>query len=143
MVPKTRPQAFQVLAVALVLISAACANKSAAVKVDASTVLVHVGEAVKVDDSTALVHVGEIVGFTLKGTTWAFHESSDPSVLRRVTSPEPTVNCAPELGCGVTDAEYTGIAPGRVVVTATRGICGGHRCVGDEGVHRFKVVVYA
>jgi hypothetical protein len=123
---QVRRTTFQLLAVALVLISTACTQKSAAVKVDGPS---------------ALVQVGSTIGFVLKGTNWTFHESSNPSVLSEVTTSESNLMCAPELGCGVTDGEYKGIAPGSVVVTATRDDCGGRRCVGDEGVHKFTVVV--
>jgi hypothetical protein len=134
-------RAFQVSAVALVLISAACADKPAAVT-SSQSVQASESAVVKIDQSKSDVRVGEILGLTMKGTTWRFLDSSNPSILRRVTIPGQTVNCAPESGCGVTDAEYKGIAPGTVTVTAVQDICGGHRCVGDENEYRFTVVVY-
>jgi hypothetical protein len=157
MVHKARWPILLVFVVALVAVLSACGQKAAevkAVKVDnlhiGTHVLLHPGKEMKVDNTHigthVLLHPGELFGVTLKGATWTFNPVSDPSVLAEVPSQagtsHPTVNCAPELGCGVTDAWYRALAPGTAIVSATQVSCiGKPTCVADQGVYRLTVVV--
>jgi hypothetical protein len=140
MAQKARWPILLVFVVALVGVLSACGQKAAEVK------------EVKVDNTSigtrVLLHPGEVFGVTLKGTTWTFNPVSDPSVLADVPSQagtsHPTVNCAPELGCIVTNAWYRALAPGTAVVSATQVSCiGKPTCVADQGVYRLTVVVVA
>jgi hypothetical protein len=138
MVHKARWRILLVFVVALVAVLSACGQKAAevkAVKVDHTHIGTHV-----------LLHPGEVFGVTLKGATWTFNPVSDPSVLAEVHSQagtsHPTVDCAPELGCGVTNAWYRALAPGAAVVSATQVSCVGKpTCLADQGVYRLTVVV--
>jgi hypothetical protein len=140
MVRKARWPILPVFVVALVAVLSACGQKAAEVK------------KVKVDNTSigtrVLLHPGEVFGVTLKGATWTFNPVSDPSVLADVPSQagtsHPTVNCAPELGCGVINAWYRALAPGTAVISATQVSCiGKPTCVADQGVYRLTVVVVA
>jgi hypothetical protein len=145
MVQKARWPILPLLAVALVAVLSACGQKVAEVKVNDTHM-------VKVNDTDigthVLLHPGEVFGVTLKGTTWTFDPVSDPSVLADLPSQAGTsheiVNCAPELGCGVTNAWYMALAPGTAVVSATQVSCiEKPRCVADQGMYRVTVVVIA
>jgi hypothetical protein len=137
MVQKARWPILLLLAVALVAVLTACGKKVAEVKLSDTPTGTHV-----------LLHPGEVFGVTLKGATWTFNPVSDPSILAEVPSQagtsHPIVDCAPELGCGVTNAWYMALAPGTAVISATQGSCIEQpTCVGNQGIYQVTVVVIA
>ena len=153
MVHKARWPLLPLFAVALVTVLGACSQMVAEVKVHetpiGTQVLPHPGT---VNDASlgtrVLLHPGEVFGVTLKGTAWTFSPVSDPSVLAEVPSQagtsHPMVDCAPELGCGVTNRWYMALAPGTAVVSATQvGCMEKPTCAAGHGMYRLTVVVVA
>lgn len=143
MVQKASRLTLTLLAVALVAVLTACGQKVAEVKVNHT-------HAVQVADTLTgpqvVLHRGEVFAVTLKGTAWTLNPVSDPSVLAVVPSQSgtshPTVDCAPELGCGVTNVWYMALAPGTAVVSATQvGCIEMPTCAAAQATYQVTVVV--
>ncbi|MFC1438829.1 hypothetical protein ABUW04_11215 [Streptacidiphilus sp. N1-10] len=75
---------------------------------------------------TVTVTVGSTVDLVLHSTYWSALRSSAPHTLQpigaAVTSAAP--GCVPGQGCGTVTARFLAAAAGRVVLSATRTVCG-------------------
>ncbi len=97
---------------------------------------------------TVTVTVGEHLEVILGSTYWTVRGSSKPRVLRQdgpsSLMPRPA-NCAsniPGLGCVPIRTDFSALAPGTTVITASRVTCGeAMRCMPGQEHYSLTVVV--
>jgi hypothetical protein len=98
---------------------------------------------------TVTVNVGDTVEIHLNNTYWRFAAPTG-AALRMVGTPKistspplnPQIRCVPGEGCGSVTANFTSVAAGTAVVTATRTSCGeALACRPGQGTYTVTVVV--
>lgn len=96
---------------------------------------------------TVSLKVGERLELTLASNYWTVRGSSVPRVLRQdgpssLLKPPPGCNSIPGLGCIPIRTDFSAIAPGTAVITASRGSCGeAMRCPPSREHFALTVVV--
>jgi hypothetical protein len=94
--------------------------------------------------TVVMVSTGTTVSVVLHSTYWSPATSSDESVLAGAggptVSPDPPGSCLPGIGCGTVTSIFVAQAPGRVVLSASRTVCGEARSCGSADTS-WEVVV--
>ena len=96
---------------------------------------------------TVRVSVGDRLELILASSYWNVDSSTSPAVLRQdgpTTFLAPPSDCStmPGSGCAPEQTSYTALAPGTVVITASRESCGeALACRPDQSRFRLTVIV--
>ncbi|MDQ1697390.1 MAG: hypothetical protein QOJ03_2743 [Frankiaceae bacterium] len=92
--------------------------------------------------ATVVVSRGAHITVLLHNTYWSIDGSSDPDVVRSVSTEthRPGSNCVPGVGCGTVEQTFAAIAVGAAHLVASRSVCGeAMACRPDQ--RRYDVVI--